>query len=457
MGANVLVPIALLAFVPIALVCVKSLGPRRGVLASLVGGWLFLPTFDGVYDVPLIHSKGAFVPVVVLLASFLLDGRRWFGFRARLSDAPMAVLCLVPFASSLSNGLGAYDGAASTLNATLCWGVPYFLGRLYFRDPGALGELAAVIVAGALSYAPLCLWEIRMSPQLHRNVYGFHAAFFGQAVRFGGFRPTVFMTHGLMVGMFMATSTLVAIWLWRTRSHRKVARVPIAWVCLLLTVTTVLCKSSGAIILLALGVLVLEGTRWLRTSALVVALVVVPAAYCVARLSGWSGEGLVAMAEQATGAERAESLGFRMYNEDKLIAKALDRPWLGWGGWGRSRVYDEEGRDLTITDGLWIITLGTTGLVGLLALALSLALPALLLLRLVPPRRWREPWLAPAAGLTVVLLLWAVDEVLNAMPTPLYPAMAGALLSLAAVGRGARSRSTHPPAREAPRASVARG
>ena len=57
-------------------------------------------------------------------------------------DIPVVVWCLVPMASSLTNGLGAYDGASFILQRVLMWGVPYFIGRLYFNDPQSLRELA---------------------------------------------------------------------------------------------------------------------------------------------------------------------------------------------------------------------------------------------------------------------------------------------------------------------------
>ena len=68
---------------------------------------------------------------------------------------------------------------------------------------------------------PLCLYEIRMSPQLHYLVYGFYPSFFGMSVRFGGYRPTVFLQHGLAVGMWMTSASLVGVWLWYSRASRR--------------------------------------------------------------------------------------------------------------------------------------------------------------------------------------------------------------------------------------------
>jgi hypothetical protein len=434
-AANILVSIALGAFVPVVFACVAWLGPRRGVPASLLGGWLFLPSFDGWIDVPLVHTKSAFVPAVVLVASFVLDVRRWRGFHPRLLDAPVTLLCVVPMASSLANGLGAYDGFAAAFHTTLSWGAPYFLGRLYFGEPRGMSDLAISLVASALVYVPLCLWEIRMSPQLHRTLYGFHTfGYFGQSIRYGGFRPVVFMSHGLMLGMFLATSTLVAFWMWRVGVRRKILHLPLSRACALLGLTTVLGKSTGAIALLVVGIVALESTRRLRSGTLVAILLAVPAIYCGARLSGWTGEDVIEFVAKTLNEDRAESIQFRMHNEDMLIAKALQQPWVGWGGWSGARVHDEDGNDISVTDGMWIIALGNTGFVGLAALLVALALPVAALVFRYRARHWADPRMAAAAALAASLQLWAIDDLFNSMMSPLYPACAGALVSFVSLG-----------------------
>jgi hypothetical protein len=432
---NLLVPLALAGYVLVAFGCLLLLGARRGVVAALLGGWLFLPCFtDGTFEVPLLHGKETFVPGVVLAASLLVDGARWQRLRLRLVDVPVLLLCLAPFGAAMANGLGVYDAVSALFEQLMEWGAPYLLGRVYLGAPRHVEELAAALVAAALVYAPLCLWEVRMSPQLHAALYGFSTFGFGQAMRFGGFRPSVFMSHGLMLGMFMATATLVAFWLWRTGARRAVLGLPLGPACAALLVTTILCKSTGAIGLLLVGGAVLEATRHVRTPALVLALLAIPPAYCAARLGGWTAKDLVVLAGRATNAERAQSLEFRLAMEDQLSVKALERPWLGWGRWGRSRIYDH-GRDISVTDGLWIITLGVAGSIGLVALGLTLAAPAVALLRSVPVGRWSHPAVAPAAALTVATLLWAVDDLFNGMVTPLFPAMMGAIASFTALVR----------------------
>ena len=62
---------------------------------------------------------------------------------------------------------------------------------------------------------PFCLFEIRMSPQLHKCVYGSTSAP-RQTFRWGGFRPMVFMQRGLAVGIWMIAGVAVGMWLWVT-------------------------------------------------------------------------------------------------------------------------------------------------------------------------------------------------------------------------------------------------
>lgn len=439
---NLLVPVALVAFALAVAVAFALLGPRQVVLPALLAGWLFLPHFDGRFDFLVLHSKAAFVSTIVLLGCLVFDTGRWRRFRPRLLDLPMAVLCLAPFATALHNNLGAYEGLAATVDAATSWGAAYLLGRRYLGGPRRVRDLAVALAAAGLVYVPFCLWEIRMSPQLHHWLYGFRAASFDTVFRFGGYRPEVFMQSGLAVGMFMASATLSAAWLWRTRAEEAVWRVPIPWACAVLGVTTLLCKSTGAILLLLAGLGALEATRRLRTPALILVLALAPAAYCAARISGWDAEGLIDLSERIA-EERAASVRYRVQNEHDLIHKAMLRPWLGWGRFGRSFVYDEGGR-MSAVDSMWIITLGVGGLASLVATGLVLALPALLLLRRYPARHWGHPRLAPAAALAVLVLLWAVDDLLNSMMSPVYPAIAGALLTFVLMPRTARARRAWP-------------
>ena len=98
------------------------------------------------------------------------------------------------------------------------------MGRAYFGDFKGLRELATVLFIGGLIYIPLCLYEIRMSPQLHNTIYGFYQHDFVQTMRAGGWRPTVFLQHGLAVGLFMSVTSLIGAWLWYSMPSRTFPR-----------------------------------------------------------------------------------------------------------------------------------------------------------------------------------------------------------------------------------------
>jgi hypothetical protein len=172
-GTTALPYAALLGFPFVVYLTFRFLGPQKGTLASLVGGWMFLPSFSDRLGVPLLHTKGMFVPVVVLATSLIFDTQSWKRLRFRLLDLPLLALVAIPFFSSMSNDLGSYEGLSACFEVGSVWGAPFLLGRLYLGEPRGLRNFAKGLIFGAVVYAPLCAWEIRMSPQLHRTLYGF--------------------------------------------------------------------------------------------------------------------------------------------------------------------------------------------------------------------------------------------------------------------------------------------
>lgn len=450
-----LVPLSLAAFVPFTAWALNRLGPARGVMVALLTGTMFLPNTAPNY-IPVLHDKPMYVSAVVLSLSILLDLGRWTRFRLGLVDVPALACSVLPAATAYSNQLGSNEAAAAALQGALIWGATWMLGRVYAGSPRRLHGWAITVVKAGLVYVPLCLWEVRMSPQLHRQLYGYHQHQFAQAYRAGGFRPLVFMTHGLMVALFMASATLIAYWLARSGARPRLGRIPMTVITMVLAGTTLLCKSAGPLILLAVGVVVLEVARRLRRPLPLILLLALPPAYCVARMWGWSAAPLIDASERYVSPDRAQSLLFRIRNETSLIQKAKQRVWLGWGRFGRSRVLDEEGTDITTIDGLWVGLLGVGGVVMLVAVGLLLALPGARFLFAFPARLWGHPRLGAAAVLVVVVALWAIDDLFNAMMNPVFPFTAGALTTFAGARRAvfapprrspaARNGPTSPPA-----------
>ncbi|MBC7835857.1 MAG: O-antigen ligase domain-containing protein [Phycisphaerales bacterium] len=434
-----LVPLVMFGWIPAVLVMFTVLPARRAVLAAFVGAWLFLPmagySLPGLPD----YTKVSATSIAAVLGAAIFDGGRLAAFRLRLIDLPMVTWCVVPVATSLSNGLGLHDGVSSAVGQVCTWGIPYFLGRLYLSDWEAMREAALAIVIGALCYLPLCLIEVRLSPQLHRWVYGYHVHQFVQSKRLGGFRPTVFMQHGLAVGMWMCMGAMLAMWGWRTKLWLEVMRVPASWVAASLVMIAVLVKSVGALALLvgAIGGLIVS--RTMKTRAVLAALLLVPLVYIGVRTMGvWHGEGVIEAARLVS-ESHSGSFKFRLENEELLLDRARDRPILGWGGWGRSRVLDEEGNDAAVTDGFWVIAFGEHGVIGLAALMGGLLAPgAVVVMRL--PRGWeRHGGIVAATGLAVLMGMYGIDCLMNAMANPVFMVAAGGVANAGMMLKRVRS------------------
>jgi len=427
-------PTAVLAtfgFIPLVLFLFASMEGRKAAAAAFILGWLFLPVAN--IPVPAISTFGKIhaICVAILLGAFLFEGDRLSNYNFSWIDLPMLGFCLAPLFASLANGLGLYDGIAAMRDQTISWGLPYLVGRIYLTNLEELQDIALWIFLGGLLYIPFCLFEIRMSPQLHMRVYGFFQhEDFSQTIRMGGYRPMVFMNHGLMVGMWMAMASLIGVWLYLTGVLQQ--RFGSASRNLLgaLIVVTVAVKSFGALLLFLVGVGVLWLTKITKKSLFVLVLCLLPVFYLTARTSGlWTGESLVEQFARID-EDRAESLRFRLDNEDILIEKALQAPIFGWGGWGRARVYDEEGKDISVSDGQWIIVLGNLGIFGLSTMTAAILLPVFLLLHKIPAARWAEPQIAPAAVLAIALAMYMIDALPNAMPNPTFMFLGGGLASL---------------------------
>ncbi|MFB8790983.1 MAG: O-antigen ligase domain-containing protein [Potamolinea sp.] len=428
-----LVPLIMWGCIPAVLYIFSRLPPQRAMVMSMVGAWLFLPL--AIFKVPGIppYTKMAATGYGVLLATMVFDAVRLTTFKPGLLDLPMLIWCLCPFASSITNDLGPYDGFSASFAQVVTWGLPYFLGRIYLNNLEGMRQLAIGIFAGGLIYIPFCLVENAKGPLLHLIIYGFNAfEDWGQAKRYGGWRPVVFMQHGLMVGVWMMSAALIGLWFWKTGTLKKLWNIPVKRLAIAVTISFILCLSTGAYILLLLGLLILFTGKWLRTSLPLIILISGISFYLYVGVSGtFSSKDIIAGMSVVFSPDRVASLKFRFDNEEILGDKARQRMLFGWGGFGRNRVFDQNGKDISITDSLWIIAFGINGVVGLSSLTASFFLPVLsfALIR-YPARSWSNPKVAPAAILAVLLILYMLDCVLNAMVNPIFALTCGGLSGL---------------------------
>lgn len=126
--------------------------------------------------------------------------------------------------------------------------------------------------------------------------------------------------------------------------------------------------------------------------------------------------------------DRAASLKTRFDQERQLLDRASQRIIFGWGRWGRSRIYEEEtGNDLTLSDGKWIITIGTFGLFGFIAEFGLLLLPVF---RAASALRFSKSMHDSIylATLALIVSIIGVDQLPNASLSPWTWLITGALM-----------------------------
>jgi len=338
-----------------------------------------------------------------------------------------------------------YD-ALATISYQVIALIPFFLARRLLATENGMKVIVTALVTAGLIYSVPMILEARLSPQLNVWVYGFFAHDFSQAIREGGFRPMVFMPHGLWVAFFALMTSMSALLLLRVSTPTERPRRIVIFVYLLFVLTV--CKSTGPTVYAAgLIPLILFAPRRLQV-LLAAALAVVVITYPLLRGAHLVPLNTILDYAQSYSEARFQSLQFRITNEETLLARAAEKPWFGWGGYGRNLILDPiSGRILSVPDGKWVITLGTYGWSGYIAEFGTLILPLVLLAR----EAWRRGAEALSPYTCVIALLYAAnlaDLLPNATLIPFTWLMAGALLghaeALAKQGAAPSRRAAEP-------------
>lgn len=432
MQGNFIAIIVLFSWLPIVIFLFTLLPPQRAVLVGVIGAWLFLPLSSLKIPVLPPYDKLSAAFYGVLIATAIFEAHRFNSLKFAWVDIPMIVWCICPMFSSVTNDLGPYDGLVAVLAQVLSWGIPYLVGRMYLGSLDGTRQLAVGIFVGGLAYILPCVYEARMFASLHAIIYGF-ASFenFAMSIRYGGYRPSVFLPHGLAVGVWMMSGTLMGFVLWRAKILKRLWGIPVALLVVIHLATFIYVKSTGAYILLALGLVIVFMGKWFRTAILMWVIIGGICTYLTLGATGqFPRQSLVTNMSQVFSPDRIQSLDFRFANEEILSEKARQRIVFGWGGFGRNRVYDDSGKDISVTDSLWIIVFGVNGMVGLASAFGSLFTPVIAFCMRFPARTWSNPKIIPAATLAASVVMYALDCVLNAMVNPTFALVCGALAGL---------------------------
>ena len=448
----------LLAWPLVIVLMFRVMTLERALIWSILGGYMLLPqvteiNFPGIpaFNKTSLPNLTAFVVIVVMAGRLphLLP-------RSLIARALVLLLALSPAMTVLNNldsirfglqsvgglqvydpsrlvqgdlpGLRAYD-SASELARQLIMLMPFFLARHYLRSEAAITEILRALVVAGLIYALPMVFEVRFSPQLHTWVYGFIQHDFIQAIRAGGFRPFVFMPHGLWVAFFAFMTAMAGVALTMTAKPGK--RRQMVVVTLILVALVPLCKSLGAIVFaLALipALLFLPARVHLLFGLLVSVLVL---AYPMMRGAGLIPTAQIVERVERISEERSQSLQYRFDNEDRVFEHVREKPVLGWGSWGRFMPRDPmTGETRVVVDGLWIITIGQFGWLGYLALFGLLVMP-LMSIWWQGRRAQAPPIPISVSALVLIYAANVLDLLPNATLVPFSLLIGGALLGYA--------------------------
>jgi hypothetical protein len=445
---SVMATLALLGFVVASFAIFVVKRPEDAVIAFVLAAAMFLPV-NAFFKFPSFPPLDRMtLPYLVLLGPIVVRrfrrvrklrfgrGVEWLLFVAFFATAIGTVvtnrdpLTYGNWSKITLPGMGFRDGLAMAIGDLLTIGIPFFLGRAVMRSSREGKRLLSALVVGGLIYSFFILLEVRLSPQVHRWIYGYFARDddFSQVMRWGGYRPVVFMPHGLAVAIFMACTVMAAFTFVKARLRiRGLPAKPLAFFLLFILV---ICKSTGAIIYVFLLLPILMFTKprtQMRVATLIAVLVVL---YPAMRGGNIFPVQTFITAANKIGRERADSLQFRFDNEDQLLAKARERLPFGWGSYGRNSIYDrDEGKEIAVTDGHWIIVFGTRGLVGAICHFGLLLIPVFIAAR----RRRKIPDKHDqviVCGLTLTVVMSVTDLIPNGLFCNYPYFLSGCLLGL---------------------------
>jgi len=422
--------------------------PRWACAITMIAGEMFLPPiftvhFSGIppIDKDLMVSMAALLGCLVVRPRLLLRGNR-VGRRYVIF---MLILIVGAYFTVQTNpdpipigyreehryipALNFHDFLSMTARDLLNWWPAFLLGRKIFTKTEDLEVLFLGFAAGGLVYSLFIFVELKMSPQFLRWVYGYGLGAFEQSIRGGGYRPSVFMNHGLTLARFMLISVLSATVLAQTRN--RLFGFPARWLAIYLALVLAACHSAGAIVSAIVFVPLLIRTRVRAQARFATAVASFVLFYPLLRFFDLVPvDSVVSFFNSILGADRAQSLAYRLTNEHELLGRAIERPWFGWGGYARQMTFLPWGAPKTVADGEWIIILGYSGVVGFTARFGLLLVPIFGFARKKLRRLTSQRSARLGAAALFISVAYAFDLIPNSSVSPYLLVTLGALAGI---------------------------
>lgn len=431
--------------------------PHSALMLAYLGGLMFLPE-RVQFDLPLLPPVGkqefAAIMGIIGLRKPLRARYKKQGF-LRGPEGLVLLLAVGCFFTAMTNkdpviygfhsefeipGMTSYDALSDAIREVVFIAFPFYLGRIAYQEADDLKHLMQSMAKAGLIYSVFCWFEFVFSPQLHDIFYNFKQHDFNQCRRWGGWRPMVFMQHGLAVANFMMVAAIASNTVARARQRVwGVGGTAVAWYS---NIMLVLMRSTGA---LMYGMITIPLTKYARLATLsrvIMVLVFFTIMYPVAKVAGFfPDKALIELSTNMVAAERGESLAFRFRNEAELVEHTRERIWFGWGGRSRGHIYAGWGQDMSVTDGYWIIQLNNRGIWGLTFSFAMLLWPLILAARKMRKIRDKKDQLL-VGTLAVSVAFLVIDLLPNGLFNNLPFFLSGAVYGLVKTLSDPRYRSS---------------
>lgn len=424
----------LLLWPVISLQFFRKLNLVQAVFWTIVGGHMFLPVRT-VFDLPLIPplNKESIASICALIGCvYVKKIKNALLPEYGIERALVLILLLLPIFTVITNSEPVYNGetwiqgltfrdAISYAIAQYIALIPFILGVRLIKSKKDMVLILKLFVVAGLVYSVLILIELRMSPQLNRWIYGFTPPGWIQNIRMGGFRPLVFMGHGLWVAFFMLISFISMVSLWKAKIEVK--RISLLLAIIYLSIILWFCKTWGAYILASLFFILISFMPIYIVKRAIQIMTLSILIYPILSITRIFPHQEIVDYVFAMNPERADSLAFRFKHESLLLEHAQNKIYFGWGSWGRNRLYD------SVTDGYWIIVLGIKGAIGfasifgLMALTIYRGLKASSLMSTPNKQRFH-------LSLVLIVTLVMTDQLPNASISPYLWFIVGSILGL---------------------------
>jgi hypothetical protein len=346
---------ALLIWVVVSILLMMDRNSARGFSIAVIASQMLLPS--GTLHIARLPdlNKMSVAFIGVLIGTILFQSHTISRLRFRWYDSLLLLALGFGVATSVVNGLGVWDGITTVSRLILSLVLPVFLARVHLSTFEGLRSFALVLIWAGVLYTPLVVFEFRMSPQLHKMVYGHFQHMFAQAPRWGFWRPFVFFSHALTLGRFMALSAFLAMFPMRKYLAARYGSVG-SLLFLAPLLNLLLSMSLGPYLFF----IIISGSYFAATrmASLAMLMPVGAVIWITVSLMGiqplWPVVDLVDSVNPA----RARSLGYRLRAVDEYRSSIFQQPLYGHGRWGRGRI---EGR---ATDSVFLTQAISRGLIG---------------------------------------------------------------------------------------------